>query len=199
MFRPQTRGSKAARHHTHSAALSSVFSESIAPSCITGHTYPQLPYPSTAVHPVTPASLHAFPSHPIACVAPFSTSARTLKDSLFSLQHHQPRAREMAAATAADNAKKVEEAQKLAKSSPAKAEQLYKEVLSENPGSSDAAIKNFETALVGLGELFRDQKKVNDLADLVQQTRSVLSSFAKAKTAKLGENMGEYQPLSSRG
>lgn len=89
-------------------------------------------------------------------------------------------------APATDNAKRIEEAQKLAKSEPAKAKAIYQEVLSKDPGSSDAAVKNFETALVGLGELYRDQKKVNELAELVRQTRSVLSSFAKAKTAKLG-------------
>lgn len=89
-------------------------------------------------------------------------------------------------APATDNAKRIEEAQKLAKSEPAKAEATYQKVLSKDPGSSDAAVKSFETALVGLGELYRDQKKVNELAELVRQTRSVLSSFAKAKTAKLG-------------
>lgn len=81
---------------------------------------------------------------------------------------------------------RVAEAQKLAKSDPSKAEQIYKDVLSQNPGSNEAAIKNYETALVGLGELYRDQKKVDALAELVKQARSVMSSFAKAKTSKLG-------------
>lgn len=80
----------------------------------------------------------------------------------------------------------VAEAQKLAKSDPSKAEQIFKDVLSQNPGSNEAAIKNYETALVGLGELYRDQKKVDALAELVKQARSVMSSFAKAKTSKLG-------------
>ncbi|KAF2711731.1 PCI-domain-containing protein [Pleomassaria siparia CBS 279.74] len=88
-------------------------------------------------------------------------------------------------APAVDSGKRIAEAQKLAKTEPQKAEQLYKEVLQTNPGSNDAAIKNYETALVGLGELFRDQKRINALAELVKQARSVLSSFAKAKTAKL--------------
>jgi 26S proteasome regulatory subunit N6 len=87
----------------------------------------------------------------------------------------------------ADTGKRIEEAQKLAKSDPSKAEQIYKDVLSTEPGSNEAAIKNYETALVGLGELYRDQKKVDALAELVRQARSVLSSFAKAKTAKLGQ------------
>ena len=51
---------------------------------------------------------------------------------------------------------------------------------------NEAAIKHYETALVSLGELYRDQKKVDALAELVKQARSVLSSFAKAKTSKLG-------------
>lgn len=93
----------------------------------------------------------------------------------------------MAVATAAETSKRIEEAQKLAKSEPTKAEQTYKEVLATEPGSNEAAIKNYETALVGLGELYRDQKRVDALAELVTQARSVLSSFAKAKTAKLGK------------
>jgi 26S proteasome regulatory subunit N6 len=93
----------------------------------------------------------------------------------------------MAVPTPAEEAKRIAEAQKVAEEDPAEAERVYKDVLSRNPGQSDAAIKNFETALVSLGSLYRDQKKVQELADLVQQTRSALSSFAKAKTAKLGE------------
>lgn len=84
-----------------------------------------------------------------------------------------------------DTEKRIAEAQKLAKSEPAQAERIYQEILSTAPGNNDAAVKNYENALVGLGELYRDQKRVSALAELVRQTRSVLSSFAKAKTAKL--------------
>lgn len=86
----------------------------------------------------------------------------------------------------ADSGKRIEEAQKLAKTEPAKAEKIYQDVLSQDPGSNEQAIKHYETALVSLGELYRDQKKVDALAELVRQARSVLSSFAKAKTSKLG-------------
>jgi 26S proteasome regulatory subunit N6 len=92
------------------------------------------------------------------------------------------------AVSAPDESKRIAEAQKLAKTSPSKAEAIYKDVLSKEPGSSDAAIRNFETALVGLGELYRDQKRVEELAELIRQTRSALSSFAKAKTSKLGNS-----------
>jgi 26S proteasome regulatory subunit N6 len=87
----------------------------------------------------------------------------------------------------AETSVQIAEAQKLAKSEPTKAEQVYKEVLATDPGSNETAIKNYETALVGLGELYRDQKRVDALSELVTQARSVLSSFAKAKTSKLGE------------
>ncbi|KAF2101631.1 PCI-domain-containing protein [Rhizodiscina lignyota] len=91
----------------------------------------------------------------------------------------------MAGTTTAEDGKRIEEAQKVASNDPNKAEAVYKDILSKNPGTSEGAIKNFETSLVSLGELYRDHKKVQELADLVQQTRSALSAFAKAKTAKL--------------
>lgn len=82
---------------------------------------------------------------------------------------------------------RLEEAQRLAADQPAKAEAIYKEILSKPPGTSDAELKEFETALLSLGELYRDHKKVNELVNLIHQGLSSLSSFAKAKTAKLGE------------
>ncbi|KAL8748878.1 MAG: hypothetical protein Q9199_008020 [Rusavskia elegans] len=83
------------------------------------------------------------------------------------------------------NTKRIAEAQKLAKTNPLKAESIYKDVLSKGPGSGEAALKDYETALMGLGELYRDQKKSHELSELVTSSRSTLSSFAKAKTAKI--------------
>jgi len=69
----------------------------------------------------------------------------------------------------------------------AEAESLYREVLAHAPESGgEQQLKNYETALAGLGQLLRDQNKAAELAELIAQTRDVLSSFAKAKTAKLG-------------
>jgi hypothetical protein len=82
---------------------------------------------------------------------------------------------------------KIEEAKKLSKQDPGKAEQLFKDVLSKSPGSSEAAMRDYENALMGLGELYRDQKKAQDLAELVKSSRSAIQSYAKAKTAKLSE------------
>ncbi|KAK0356140.1 26S proteasome regulatory subunit rpn6 [Friedmanniomyces endolithicus] len=84
-----------------------------------------------------------------------------------------------------DNAKRIEEAKQLSKEQPAKAEQIYKDILSKQPGTNDRAARDFENALLGLGELYRDHKRTQDLATLIQQTRDVLTSFARAKTAKL--------------
>jgi 26S proteasome regulatory subunit N6 len=87
---------------------------------------------------------------------------------------------------AEDNAKRIEEAKSLSKASPQKAEKIYQDILSKAPGSNEKAVREFEGALIGLGELYRDHKRTQDLANLIQQTRDVLTSFARAKTAKLG-------------
>jgi hypothetical protein len=86
-----------------------------------------------------------------------------------------------------DAAKRIEEAKKLSKDQPSKAEAIYKEILSQPPGTSDKAVREFETALLGLGELYRDHQRTQDLANLIQQTREVLTTFARAKTSKLSE------------
>lgn len=86
------------------------------------------------------------------------------------------------------NATRIDGAKKLSKSDPSKAEAIYKDVLSKGPGSGEVALREYETALMGLGELYRDTKQPTKLAELVTTSRSTLSSFAKAKTAKLGKD-----------
>lgn len=81
---------------------------------------------------------------------------------------------------------KIEEAQKLGKTDPLKAEAVYKEILSQKPGGNQVSLQEYESALMGLGESYRDTKKTNELAELVKSSTSSLSSFTKAKTAKLG-------------
>ena len=83
---------------------------------------------------------------------------------------------------------KIEEAKKLSKQNPSKAEQLFKDVLAKPPGSSEGAMRDYENALIGLGELYRDQKKAPELAELVKSSRSAIQSYAKAKTAKLSRH-----------
>lgn len=91
-----------------------------------------------------------------------------------------------AMASSSNEAERVEEAKALAKQDPAKAEGVYTEVLSKGPGSSEASQRTYEAALVGLGELYRDTKNAQELSKLLETSRSAFSSFAKAKTAKLG-------------
>src|SRR5215469_11734651 len=91
-------------------------------------------------------------------------------------------------------AEKIAEAQKVVNQDPEKAEATYKDVLQRDPGSNDAALRNFETALIGLGELYRTQSRVDDLADLIRQSRSALSQFARAKTSKLGTSISWHSP-----
>ncbi|KAK4179949.1 putative 26S proteasome regulatory subunit rpn6 [Triangularia setosa] len=84
------------------------------------------------------------------------------------------------------DSERVREAQKLAPVNPQKAADLYKEIISQPPSiNSEAAIREYETALISLGELYRDQQNTQELVGLVTTSRTVLSSFAKAKTAKL--------------
>ena len=54
---------------------------------------------------------------------------------------------------------RIQAAQKLAKTDPRKAEAQYKEIISKPPSAtSDAAVREYETALVSLGELYRNEK-----------------------------------------
>lgn len=54
---------------------------------------------------------------------------------------------------------KIQGAQKLVKTNPRKAEAQYKEIISKPPSAtSEAAVREYETALVSLGELYRDEK-----------------------------------------
>lgn len=87
----------------------------------------------------------------------------------------------------ASTSERIQEAKSLASKDPAKAEQIYKGVLSAGIGKTESASKDYEAALVGLGELYRDNKKAQELAELIKTSRDAFSSFAKAKTAKLGE------------
>jgi 26S proteasome regulatory subunit N6 len=86
------------------------------------------------------------------------------------------------------NEARIAEAKEVAQTHPFKAESIYKDVLSKPPGSNEAALRDYENALLGLGELYRDNTNSEELAGLVKTSRSTLSSFAKAKTAKLGKS-----------
>ncbi|KAL3463827.1 hypothetical protein BJX64DRAFT_276248 [Aspergillus heterothallicus] len=82
-------------------------------------------------------------------------------------------------------AQRIEEARTLAKKDASKAETIYKDILAQGPGSSESSSRDYETALIGLGELYRDEKKPQEIAELIKTSRDSFSSFAKAKTAKL--------------
>jgi 26S proteasome regulatory subunit N6 len=57
------------------------------------------------------------------------------------------------------DSERIQDARKLVKTDPKKAEAQYKDIISKPPSvTSDAAVREYETALVSLGELYRDQK-----------------------------------------
>ncbi|KAL1884375.1 hypothetical protein VTK73DRAFT_69 [Phialemonium thermophilum] len=92
------------------------------------------------------------------------------------------------------DSERLKEAQRAAASNELrKAEEIYKEIIAKTPSiTSDAAIKEYETALIGLGQLYRDEKNTQGLIDLVTKSRTILSSFAKAKTAKLVRQLLDF-------
>ena len=58
------------------------------------------------------------------------------------------------------DSERLREAQAAASSkNPQKAEQIYKDIISKPPSvTSDAAVKEYEAALIRLGELYREEK-----------------------------------------
>jgi 26S proteasome regulatory subunit N6 len=59
------------------------------------------------------------------------------------------------------DSERIQEAQKIAKTDPRKAEAQYKEIISKPPSAtSDTAVREYETALLSLGELYRDERCV---------------------------------------
>ncbi|KAG4303410.1 hypothetical protein PCK1_000374 [Pneumocystis canis] len=65
------------------------------------------------------------------------------------------------------------------------AKRLSIEQLKENFNLDEKKMKQHEEALIKLGELYRDQRKLNELAKLIQESLVFLKDFAKAKTAKI--------------
>lgn len=51
---------------------------------------------------------------------------------------------------------RLEEAKELQKTNPAAAEEQFKTILQKRPEQTDAALKEYELALMSLGELYRD-------------------------------------------
>ncbi|KAK9321408.1 hypothetical protein V1517DRAFT_262446 [Lipomyces orientalis] len=80
----------------------------------------------------------------------------------------------------------LQEAQAAAKADNlAKAEHLYREILSKSAGNNEKAIAEQETALYELGALYRDHRKIKELGELIHTSRTVMSGLAKSKVAKI--------------
>ncbi|ETW86375.1 hypothetical protein HETIRDRAFT_438720 [Heterobasidion irregulare TC 32-1] len=87
----------------------------------------------------------------------------------------------------------LEEAQSAASTDTKRAEAIYKGILSAAATTAsnhvseerDQSLRDQETALVKLGELYRDNQNAAGLAEVITLSRSFMSSTAKAKTAKL--------------
>ena len=72
-------------------------------------------------------------------------------------------------------------------------ERILKSILSNQSSSTDDAfLKEQEASLLRLGELYRDTKDANALAETVCSSRTFMSNIAKAKTAKLVHTLTDY-------
>jgi 26S proteasome regulatory subunit N6 len=74
------------------------------------------------------------------------------------------------------------------KTSPEKSIEQFKQFLLA-PGSTEQDLKVKEQSIVRLGEIYRDLKKPQDLATLMESSRAFLSGISKAKTAKIIRNL----------
>ena len=60
---------------------------------------------------------------------------------------------------APEKSSRLKEAEALASTDPRKAESIYEDIISKPPSvTSDAAVREYENALISLGELYRDEK-----------------------------------------
>ncbi|KAI8913050.1 hypothetical protein PhCBS80983_g03940 [Powellomyces hirtus] len=95
----------------------------------------------------------------------------------------------VAPAKSKSGAKYLEETAELAKTSPKEAIARYEEILRQPVSGSSVqeaeALQTRETALVKLGELYRDTKSANELAALIRGAPTYLANTSKAKTAKI--------------
>lgn len=83
---------------------------------------------------------------------------------------------------------RIQSVRDMAKQDASKVSSSYQSILAEGPGATEGSSRDYEHALIGLAELYRDAKKPHEIAELIKTSRDTFSSFAKAKTAKLGKS-----------
>ncbi|KAK0489018.1 PCI-domain-containing protein, partial [Armillaria novae-zelandiae] len=96
------------------------------------------------------------------------------------------------------------EADAASKTDSVRAEALYKQILTSSSSAPSTSsredvqqqkmqtLRDQETALVNLGQLYRNQKNAQGVAAVITLSRSFMSSTAKAKTAKLIRTLLDY-------
>ncbi|KAK0501384.1 PCI-domain-containing protein [Armillaria luteobubalina] len=96
------------------------------------------------------------------------------------------------------------EADAASKTDSVRAEALYKQILTSSSSAPSTSskedvqqqktqtLRDQETALVNLGQLYRNQKNAQGVAEVITLSRSFMSSTAKAKTAKLIRTLLDY-------
>ncbi|ORX34352.1 hypothetical protein BD324DRAFT_609994 [Kockovaella imperatae] len=108
----------------------------------------------------------------------------------------------------ASTSEALDQASSMTKSDPAKAEELYRGILSRKAArerltmgtgiADEDELRDQESGLVKLAGLYRDHGKSQELAQLVTDSRTFMSQIAKAKTAKLIRTLIDYFPPTAR-
>uniref|UniRef100_A0A0K3CGU6 BY PROTMAP: gi/647401714/emb/CDR48069.1/ RHTO0S16e00606g1_1 [Rhodosporidium toruloides] n=1 Tax=Rhodotorula toruloides TaxID=5286 RepID=A0A0K3CGU6_RHOTO len=81
----------------------------------------------------------------------------------------------------------------LAHDDPRERERALRDVLAQPAGPrDDELLRDKEQAILKLGELYRDEKNADALAEVLKSSRPLVEHMAKAKTAKLIRNLLDF-------
>lgn len=72
------------------------------------------------------------------------------------------------------------------------AEQAYRTIIENSNLAKSTDAATTETAMIELGKIYRQQEKADALQTLITDSRTVLGSFSKSKTAKIVKTLIEY-------
>ncbi|OAQ34194.1 PCI-domain-containing protein [Linnemannia elongata AG-77] len=132
--------------------------------------------------------LSAKPFNPRLIHSLSSTTARTTTNN----PQVQPNIQEYIKQTDMPSVSTIAQAEEVRKTSPEQAIPLYQSILAAAAGTDVSARNDQETALLKLAQCYRDLHRPNELAALIHDSRTLITSIPKAKTAKIIRTLIDY-------
>ncbi|RKP06520.1 PCI domain-containing protein [Thamnocephalis sphaerospora] len=83
------------------------------------------------------------------------------------------------------------QAEELSQMQPEKAVEMYRKVLEHKTEKNDGLLRQKETAIIKLGELYKTQRDTTAMAELIRTSRTLMGDIAKAKSAKIVRTLME--------